>query len=817
MELNLAKEFQSESLQHAESLSALLQEVSALTQNGRAEAASDIYQRGHRELQIFHDKWRTKVKHRDPSFAALLEQQVRDSKVSLFMSEAVTLRFRGKSDDALSLLKKALELVPTDSFEHASLLQSIGGLRYDQQAFEQAEELGRRAHTEFARLAATADPDYAAQFWAQAAQTLGESAFAAFGRGDYATFQKTLDEAIHFAEQHGLEQVANKLWIRQVGQMLHLEASGETIQRVKLERRRRSKHSEPGFQYEVSQLIAHSCAAQGEYKLARQELEEARENVPPHHRWSWLRQLADLAELDGDIAAALDCSQQALTEARRIGVPQTIAAALRALVPLLADQNPSESDRCLSELLEFGDRDEIKNALVGRAIFHLNRKNFEAALMDLSEAEKSAPGDANILLGRVAVYKGMGSKEEALQITDQAVAALEDQIRQSGIDLKSGFESLAGLQESAAFWTAELGRTEEAFHRAEMSKAYALRSRLLQTVSPNTGGSVSYAAVQERLANESAGLVFFCFASRGGLALLCDGELAKPEPFFLDVTESSLRELLPDQESERWNQGVFGAIDKLSEKFAILLSEIRRKGYKKLYVVPDSQLYFVPFYALNFDGDSKVIDHCAVAYLPCAEMLLSSTSKEERARVCLAAGALQEHGISLSDQAAQVAGLDWTASECLVEATARELLDKAPAFNVLHLQFHGRVEGSVQGSRSASILKLSDRPISASEIRDLSLDAELVFLNACVSGRFKSRISNDVGGFWEAFLQAGAKRIIATLTYVDPESAQLVALAFYRHWLNGLDCAEALRQAQLEVRQERPELDNWATHILIGS
>jgi CHAT domain-containing protein len=81
----------------------------------------------------------------------------------------------------------------------------------------------------------------------------------------------------------------------------------------------------------------------------------------------------------------------------------------------------------------------------------------------------------------------------------------------------------------------------------------------------------------------------------------------------------------------------------------------------------------------------------------------------------------------------------------------------------------------------------------------------------------ESRISNYVGGFWEAFLHAGAKRIIATLTYVDPESAQLIALGFYRHWLNGLDSAEALRQAQLEVRQQRPELDNWATHILIGA
>jgi tetratricopeptide (TPR) repeat protein len=816
--LNLAREFQTESLQQAESLSALLREASGMVQSGRAEEVSELYQRGHRELQIFHDKWEVKVRGRDPSFAALLEQQLKDGRVNLLISEALALRWSGKSDDAHSLLSSALELVPLDSPEHASLLANIGGLRYDQQAFEEAEELCRRAHTEFAKLAAvTAEPEYAVQFWGQAAQTLADSGFAAFGRGDYANFEKTLDEAIGFAMHHGLEQMANKLWLRQVGQMLSLDASGETIQRVKLERRRRSKHSEPEFQYEVSELIANSCSEQGEFKLARQELEEARENVPPLRRWHWLRQLADLADWDGDMQATLEYSKEALREARQLGVPQTVAAALRALVPVLATQDLRESEQCLSELREFGDRDEVKNALVSRALVHCNEKNFEAALSDLNEAEKYAPGDANVLLGRVAIYKGMGSKEKALQVTEQAVAALKDQIRQSGIDLKSGFQSLAALQESAAFWTAELGRTAEAFHWAEQSKAYSFRSRLVKPETAQNNPGVSYSILQERLAIESSGLVFFCFTSRGGLALLCDGELVKPQSFFLDLTETALQELLPDQESERWNQGVFGALDSLSEKLASLLGEIRRKGYKKLYVVPDSQLYFVPFYALNVDGDSKVIDHCAVVYLPCAEMLLSSAPNERDERVCLAAGALQEHGITLSDQAAQIAALNWNNSECLVEATAKQFLDKAPDFNVIHLQLHGRVEGSVPGSRSASILRLSDRPLSAKEIYDLSLDAELVFLNACVSGRFKTRIANDVGGFWEAFLHAGARRIIATLTYVDPESAQLVALAFYRHWLNGKDCAEALRQAQLELRQERPQPDDWATHILIGA
>lgn len=78
-------------------------------------------------------------------------------------------------------------------------------------------------------------------------------------------------------------------------------------------------------------------------------------------------------------------------------------------------------------------------------------------------------------------------------------------------------------------------------------------------------------------------------------------------------------------------------------------------------------------------------------------------------------------------------------------------------------------------------------------------------------------MNSEVGGFWEAFLAAGAASLIATLSYVDPLSAQMLARQFYREWLSGeATKAEALRRAQLWMRSHRPEPEHWATHILIG-
>jgi tetratricopeptide (TPR) repeat protein len=825
MKASTAKQFQSEALQYANSLSALLSEASALVQKGRADEALGLYHTGQRDLQAFQDKWDAEIRSSDdPPFVDWWQQYMPEQKASLLTNEGLALHWMGKLEEASALFDNALLLTPAESANHAFLLDTIGSIRHNQQAFAEAEALCRRAYAEYAALAANAakaDPDSAPQFFSDAALCLASSAYSALQRGDHAGFNKSFDEAIGFAEQHNLPDLADKLWLRQARGLLQGDASGETIQRVDEERERRSSRSnDPNFKSEALQLIAACLTECGVPKLARKKLEQARQYTPPQRQWALLRKLADISETLGDTQAAHRYSQEALASARQLGMPQPVAAALRALVLLHAENNPDEAEQYLSELRTFGEMEEIKTSLLGRALVYCQQKRFELALQDVDEAERALPEDPNVLLARVVVLRNMGAKEEALALVEKAAAALRKQIRQSGTDLKSGLDSLGALHESAAFLTAELGRTEEAFVWAEHGKALRLRSRFIVPTDAPKPAEIAFSDLRERLRAESARLLFFCVRQRGTLALLCDPDFEQPRAFFIDLTEEALAKLLPSrlQSSGLWNAAVFDALPSLSEKLAPCLSEATRgKESGKLYIVPDSQLYFVPFPALDIDGGSKVIDHCAVIYLPCAAMLVTGPQAQIGLRTCLAIGTGGEHDFSFSEQAAQIAALGWDTSECLRDARAQDFLCKAAQFNVLHLQCHGHMEGSLQGTRSASILQLADQTIvSAKDIYNLSLNAELVFLNACVSGRFQTRLASDVGGFWEAFLHAGASGVIVTLAYVHPESAQRLALAFYRHWLNGKDSSEALRQAQLEVRRERPEPCHWATHILIG-
>lgn len=826
MKASSAQQFQSEALQHAKSLNALLSEANVLVHKGRADEALGLYRTGQRDLQAFHDKWDAEIRSsNDQPFVDWWQQYMAEQKVTLLTNEGLALRWMGKLEEANALFDNALLLAPAESANHAFLLDGIGGIRHAQQSFAEAEELCRRASAEYAALAVNAakdDPDSARQFCSDAALALTNAAFAALSRGDHAGFNKAFDEAIRFAEQHNLPDLADKLWLRQASALLGSDASGETIQRIDEEREQRSSRSnDPNFKSEALRLIAGCLSECGVPKLARKKLEQAYKYTPPHLQWAVLRQLADISETLGDTEAAHRYSHEALASARQLGMPQPIAATLRALVLLHTENNPDEAERYLSELRTFGEMDEIKNSLIGRAMVYCKQKRFELALQDIDEAERVMPEDPGALLARVAVLRNMDAKEEALALVEKAVAALREQIRQSGTDLKIGFDSLGALHESAAFLAAELGRAEEAFAWAEHGKALRLRSRFIAPTDAPESADIAFSDLRERLRAESARLLFFCVTQRGTLALLCDPEFDKPRSFFIDLTEEALAKLLPSrlQTSGPWNAAVFDALPSLSEKLAPCLSEATGgKENGKLYIVPDSHLYFIPFAALDIDGGSKVIDHCAVIYLPCAAMLVMRPQADtSRSRTCLAIGAGKEHDFSFSEQAAQIAALGWDTSECLREARAQDFLYKAQQFNVLHLQCHGQMEGRLQGTRSASILQLAGQTIvSAKDVYGLSLAADLVFLNACVSGRFQTRLASDVGGFWEAFLHAGASRVIVTLAYVHPEYAQRLALAFYRHWLNGEDSGEALRQAQLEVRQEWPEPYHWATHILIG-
>jgi CHAT domain-containing protein len=71
-------------------------------------------------------------------------------------------------------------------------------------------------------------------------------------------------------------------------------------------------------------------------------------------------------------------------------------------------------------------------------------------------------------------------------------------------------------------------------------------------------------------------------------------------------------------------------------------------------------------------------------------------------------------------------------------------------------------------------------------------------------------------GLVSAFLQAGARSVLATQWSIDESTAELMA-SFYKAMMGGKDMAGALRQAKLDILQKRLRFGRTRSRWLIPS
>jgi CHAT domain-containing protein len=145
--------------------------------------------------------------------------------------------------------------------------------------------------------------------------------------------------------------------------------------------------------------------------------------------------------------------------------------------------------------------------------------------------------------------------------------------------------------------------------------------------------------------------------------------------------------------------------------------------------------------------------------------------------------------------------------------------------DLIHLATHGLLEyGDPRqtGSRDTpGAIALApgngeDGLLTSTEILQMELQADLVVLSACDTGR--GRITGDgVIGLSRSFIAAGVPSVIVSLWAVpDAPTAELMT-EFYDQLAQGQTKAQALRQAMLITMQTRPDPKDWAAFTLIGN
>ena len=147
------------------------------------------------------------------------------------------------------------------------------------------------------------------------------------------------------------------------------------------------------------------------------------------------------------------------------------------------------------------------------------------------------------------------------------------------------------------------------------------------------------------------------------------------------------------------------------------------------------------------------------------------------------------------------------------------------SFRIVHFATHGILNARHPelSGLALSLVDPSGRPqdgfLSLHDVYSLELGADLVVLSGCRTGAGKETRGEGLVGLARGFMYAGAPRVVASLWSVgDRGSAELMSRFYKAMFADGRRPADALRAAQLSLRQE-PRWSHpsyWSGFALFG-
>ena len=267
----------------------------------------------------------------------------------------------------------------------------------------------------------------------------------------------------------------------------------------------------------------------------------------------------------------------------------------------------------------------------------------------------------------------------------------------------------------------------------------------------------------------------------------------------------------------------------------------------KQYVIfiPQGELFLVPFSALQDQNGKYLLEKHTI--LTAASIQILDLTRQQKNKITKTGNALVMGNPAMpsvlsfpGEQAQKLPSLPGAEKEAIAiapllntqaitgnQGTKSAIVQGMPHARIIHLATHGILD-DLRGIGSA--IALAPDPgkppqdelgranglLTAEEILDMKLNADLVVLSACDTGR--GRITGDgVIGLSRSFISAGVPSIIVSLWAVpDAPTAELMT-EFYTNWqVKKLDKAQALRQAMLTTMKTHPNPRDWAAFTLIG-
>jgi tetratricopeptide (TPR) repeat protein len=265
--------------------------------------------------------------------------------------------------------------------------------------------------------------------------------------------------------------------------------------------------------------------------------------------------------------------------------------------------------------------------------------------------------------------------------------------------------------------------------------------------------------------------------------------------------------------------------------------------------IPQRELFLVPFVALQDEIGKHLIEKHTILTAPSIQVLELTHAKKAEMQQSRGAGeksfqnlivgnpTMPSLTLKIGEPPEQLPSLPGAQEEAIeigklfntqpligsqaTEATIKSQISQA---NIIHFATHGLLDyGELQGKYRAGVPgalaftpdEKEDGLLTSDEILDLKLNASLVVLSACDTGR--GQLTGDgVVGLSRAFITAGTPSIVVSLWAVPDKATTDLMKEFYQQMRTNPNKAQALRQAMLTMMKTRPHPKDWAAFTFIG-
>ncbi|MFN8347575.1 MAG: CHAT domain-containing protein [Spirosomataceae bacterium] len=342
------------------------------------------------------------------------------------------------------------------------------------------------------------------------------------------------------------------------------------------------------------------------------------------------------------------------------------------------------------------------------------------------------------------------------------------------------------------------------------------------------------ATIQQQLLSPDAALIQYFLTDSQLYTLILTREqskvLVQPVDSTFRQSISKFRVLLSVNPGSKVYDGNAYSSTLYSKLITPVLPFISNK--KRLLIVRDAELNYLPFEVLAAKSDDYLFKKYAISYAYSIGILMNKpTQSSSNVRLAIApfAGNIPQkiafRGAPLVPLPASVEEVRQIGGDVYVEkeATKKRFLEQYREHGIIHFATHALTDDKdPMRSFVAFYPDGQEYRLFTNELYDLDLkEAQLVVLSACETGAGKLQRGEGVMSLARAFAYAGAQSVATTLWNANDEATAYISTHFHEYINDGLPLDEALQRAKLDFlqsdlgrRYDHPYY--WANLVLIG-